>query len=336
MPLLNPQFPLRSLTLLFTAWKALLLAIALGAALSPAYDTSTSLFFARLAAASATSSTGTATAVEGGRNITTGGGASLLAEQLTRWDALYFIHASTPVGKVYEQEYAFGTGLSSLIRAITSLLAPVIPRDVPAGYVTPLVGIFIAHITHLLSVLTLYSLTALIFPSPPPTKKSNNNSTENTFAYTTAILHILSPAGIFLSSPYAESPFSFLSFLGSYLFALGHTTHSLPKKTLGVVSSGAIFGLATWFRSNGLASGLLFAVAVVQSLDALIKRPGLEALLAVLGPIVGGGFVAVGSVVPQFLAWQRFCNSSGDGTSLRPWCEERLPSIYSFVQEHYW
>lgn len=280
--------PLITLTSLFAAWKTLLLAIALGAAISPAYDTSTDLLFQRLSSASSSP------------NV------SLIAQQLTRWDALYFLHATGEKGKVYEQEYAFGSALSHLIRLFSS-----------GPSTAALAGIFIAHLSHLFSVLVIYRLTELVFP-----KKVE-------YAFTAAALHVISPAGLFLSSPYAEAPFSFLSFLGAYLLAKGQVSRATGVRAGLTLLAGAVWGVATWFRSNGLAGGLFFAVAAVQP---LLQTPDLSGLIEVAAALVGGSFVAAGSAVPQFLAWQRYCVDSGP----RPWCEKMVPSIYSFVQEHYW
>lgn len=294
MSLLTPQsHPLRSLTLLFTAWKTLLLAIAVGASISPAYDTSTDLLFARLSNSSRDT--------------------PLLARQLTRWDALYFIHAAQH-GKVYEQEYAFSTSLSSLLGGLSSFFPG---HD---GASAALAGVFIAHASHLVSVLALYGLTRLVFPA------------KRELAFVAAVLHVVSPAGVFLSSPYAESPFSALSFVGSYLFALGSASSCKARRGLFTLAAGGAFGLATWFRSNGLASGLLFAVATLQALASLVQTPSPSSVLDVISPILGGTLVAAGSVVPQYLAWQRFCLSSDP----RSWCSNTIPSIYTFVQERYW
>lgn len=335
LPLITPQtHPLRSLIVLFTAWKTLLLAIALGAAsVSPGYDTSTDLFFAHLGS-------GDDGVVE----------PPLLARQLTRWDALYFVHAaaSKQGGKVYEQEYAFGTGLSSIINLLARLLSLILHRDTaapPPAYLHALAGVLIAHIAHLISALTLYRLTCLVFQPTNPRHWQKKRSVVRIFAFTTAALHILSPAGMFLSSPYAEAPFSCLSVVGSYLFArcyltpdmFSYATARLIRRNRDMVLAGGVLGLATWFRSNGLASGLLFAVEMLRCLGLVFKKPGLWPLVGVASAVVGGSLVGAGSFVPQFLAWERYCGAPADaGLPTRPWCEDTLPSIYSFVQEHYW
>ena len=139
-----------------------------------------------------------------------------------------------------------------------------------------------------------------------------------------------------------------------------------------LVLSGTLFGLATAFRSNGILAGLLFALDFVEVgtrlllawtgngdaeggrvKDAKANKAGktprvaaphtpsaFESLATLLALGVGGCLVGVGSAVPQLLAYQRYCPAPGSsGASIlgrRPWCDEWVPSIYTFVQSHYW
>jgi GPI mannosyltransferase 2 len=88
--------PIRSLVVLFAAWKLLLLLIAV---LSPGsgYDTSASLF--------------SPSAAEG-RQLPPP--IQYILGKLTRWDAIYFVKVANR-GYVFEQEWAFGWGFTSLI-----------------------------------------------------------------------------------------------------------------------------------------------------------------------------------------------------------------------------
>lgn len=299
MALLDYQTaPLRSLAIFFTSWKVFLLAIALGASIGPDYDTSTSLFFERVYGQQAT--------------------IPVLAQKLTRWDALYFMHAAR-VGKIYEQEWAFGIGLSDLVSGLLRL-SPVRGDETA---LEPLLAVVIAHASHLLSVIALYKLTNLV-------------SSNRRLAFVASVLHIISPAGLFLSAPYAESPFSCLTFVGNWIFALSYTkgVDSL-QRGLYLFIAGIIFGISALFRSNGLASGVLFAVEAIRCLLAFFEKPNFKAIVSLIPPVIGGICIAVGFVTPQVIAWSKYCGS-GTAGSLRPWCEKTIPSIYGFVQEHYW
>ncbi|KAG6008890.1 hypothetical protein E4U21_003702 [Claviceps maximensis] len=308
--------PVRSLTALFVTWKGFLLAVALGAALAPDYDTSTALFLERMYGPNAS--------------------VPLAAAQLTRWDALYSVHSSVR-GRVYEQEWAFGLGLPALVGAIARRsTSPAV--DAPSYALEPLIAICLAHATHLLAVLVLHRLTMLL-------------SGNSRLAFLSAALHVLSPAGLFLSAPYNESPFACLSFLASLLFAVGlkstsddsrqgrSAVQTALRRHMALLAAGLAFGLATVFRSNGLTSGLLFAVEAVNSLrrGVLSSRSGrrrVVEMVSVAVALLGGLCVAAGYVVPQTLAWMRYC--ARHGVLTRPWCDKMVPSIYAFVQEQYW
>ncbi|KAI1185016.1 GPI mannosyltransferase 2 [Nemania serpens] len=295
--LVNYDRPLRSLTCIFLAWKAFLLAIAVGSGVSPAYDTSSTLLSAHRA--------------------TFHESAFDLATRLTRWDAIYFIRASQR-GYLFEQEWAFASGLPTVISFLAKVLVSFSVQQHDA--LEPLIGIFVANVSHLLSALVLYKLSSTI-------------SKNMQLSLVAAVLHILSPAGLFLSAPYSESPYSLLSFVGYLFFAkavLGE------RRTLAhdvsLVASGLWFGFAINFRSNGTLNGILFAYELFRELSL---RPTARSIRRRLALIAGGSAVAVGFLAPQIFAYKTYCYGVVD-SELRPWCTRRLPSIYSFVQEHYW
>lgn len=291
--------PLQTLLILFTTWKSLLLLLALLTNLASDYDTSTSLLFAQLY----------------GPNVSL----PLLTTRLTRWDAIYYVRAARH-GYVYEQEWAFGAGVSRSISYISNLIrASGLPLN---DGVEPLVGIALSHVYHLLAVVMLYKLTLLV---------SRNAKT----AFVSAFLCIITPGGAFLSSPYGESPFSGLAFTGIYLFAWNYAhAGNCVSKSVALTLSGAFIGLATTCRSNGLSYGILFAVEAVRGGLEFLSGPSLDGVVTLAGTIMGGILVAAGIVVPQVAAYLRYCTGEAEGS--RPWCTQTIPSIYSFVQAEYW
>lgn len=289
--------PLRTLVVLFVAWKAFLFAIALSTPTKEGYDTSSSLLFQRLYGSSSTI-------------------ASSLTTRLTRWDAIYYVHAAKE-GYVYEQEWAFGTGVALSIRYLTQFIQHF---GVESRGIEPLAGIFIANTSHLGSVLVLYELTKVL---------TNNIK----ISFVSAALSIISHGGLFLSSPYGESPCSLLCFLAVWLFALRNEPgRSAASRSALVVLAGAVLGLATTFRSNGLSYGLLFAVEAVQTGLAFLQKPTAVSFIHTGATVVGGLLAGSGILIPQFLAWSVYCHPEAS----RPWCTNTLPSIYTFVQDHYW
>ena len=163
-------------------------------------------------------------------------------------------------------------------------------------------------------------------------------------AFVTAVLHVFSPAGIFLSAPYAESVFAAVSFVG-YLIYLSYVRECVTsgqgaptvQADAKVIVAGAILGIATSIRSNGLMNGLLFAYDLVDHISSnLCLTTSVATLRHIACIIIGGLCVAMGYVYPQWLAYQEYCSKDADDGGQRPWCKEYLPSIYSFVQSHYW
>lgn len=112
------------------------------------------------------------------------------------------------------------------------------------------------------------------------------------------------------------------------------------KRDALTLLAGVSFGLATAFRTNGLLNGAPFAFELLGTLYHLVedldqsKTPAYLRRIIVLG--VSGLFVAAGSVGPQFWAYRVYCSGAAAGLESRPWCSSLAPSIYNFVQRHYW
>jgi len=238
-----------------------------------------------------------------------------VSQKLTRWDAIYFTKVAER-GYVFEQEWAWGWGWIKLISLVTHALRKV--AIIKAATIESLAGILIAHVSHGLSALVLYHLTNHIF-----SKVSTHRGKK--LALITSLLHVFSPAGLFLSAPYTESTFALLSFSGYYVFIRSSGEPNV-RKDIGLVLAGLLFGLSTSVRSNGLLNGILFAEEATRALLSLKIRRLLAAGL-------GGAFVGIGFLLPQVIAYQHFCVGASDD---REWCSRTIPSIYTFVQSNYW
>ena len=189
---------------------------------------------------------------------------------------------------------------------------------------------FLSHLSHLSSVYILYFLTKRLYA---------NSDSGKLVALCTALLHTLSPAGVFLSAPYTESLFSLLNITGFALYLQGMNRisgHASLFQRLQVVIAGLIFGFATTIRSNGLLSGLPFLYDAVARSWAIANHGFSKRRLYDLGALVLGGIlVLTGLLIPQIFAYRAYCIDSVAGAR-QPWCTRALPSIYAWVQEHYW
>ncbi|KAK2762075.1 ER membrane glycoprotein subunit of the GPI transamidase complex-like protein [Arachnomyces sp. PD_36] len=290
--------PAKALAVSFIVWKFLLLVIIVCSP-GPGYDTSTTLL--------SSGWTGETTL-------------SSAPWRFVRWDSIYYLRMAER-GNLFEQEWAFGYGYTRMLSLFGSGEDGVLPLAIA--------GIGISHICHFLSVLILYALTKNVFGS------SNND--DGAFCFVSAALHIISPAGAFLSAPYGEAIFSFLNFAGFYVYCsalLDERRGNSVRRSAKHIVAGALFAAATTNRSNGLLSGALFAYdAVFVSLRIVTSGISFDRLLHLLSIIMGGIIVALGVLWPQYVAYTLYC---GADVVSRPWCEKAIPSIYGWVQSHYW
>ena len=200
------------------------------------------------------------------------------------------------------------------------------------GLPEAVIGIIIAHLCHLLSVLLLFRLSKAIC-------LDQSEMAADRFALLAAAFHVISPAGVFLSAPYAESAFALFNFSGFYAYTISRNelkrAQGGMKRSVAMVAAGCCFGLATTLRSNGLLSGSLFVWDAVESAWWVLTGYRITfALQRLCVTLAAGSVMALGTVVPQYLAYMEYCGNSAQDR--RPWCSNWVPSIYAFVQNRYW
>lgn len=314
---------------LFLFWKLLLLLLAASSP-GPGYDTSATLLLPELDEQRYPSPPSKASA--------------RVLNRLVRWDSLHFIGVAQH-GERYEQDRAWGWLYTTILKASAQgslhnvndmtkipakyLVASHTVPPLPLSYAAPLFGARLSHFFHLLSTLTLFLLTYTVLPGDITWRRST--------AFVAACLFIVSPAGIFLSAPYSESVFAFFNFAGIlFISQLRPRSGSLPdtcKQTCFTISSGILFAIACMIRGNGLLSVLVYiepGLALLKELVAGSLR--LSVLIKLLGVGIACLITLLGYAFPQILAYSKYCERG----VRRPWCDNLIPSIYTFVQERYW
>lgn len=315
--LLHHDRPYVSLLASFLVWKSLVLIIVL---LSPGrgYDTSTTAVPSFLNGPAPSGLVQKAL-----RHLTV---------RFVRWDAIYFTQIAEH-GYVYEQEWAFGWGHTGTLRLLATFIGPALGYDRLNTDAIAFAGVLLAHCCHVASVVVLYWLTKEVFQHEEEGKKQR-------LGLAVALLHILSPAGVFLSAPYAEAQFALINFLGMYVFVKAVGAYRRGREVVGtslIVLVGVLFGLATLFRGNGLFSGLTIVAYALETCLSLLKGKGnlvtLSFRLAVLGAT--GVLMAGLASWPQILAYKEYCLHT-EAEDMRPWCTSFIPSIYAWVQKDNW
>ncbi|KAF2178327.1 glycosyltransferase family 76 protein [Zopfia rhizophila CBS 207.26] len=318
----NPQYlhrllesPIKSLFLMFLAWKAILLTLA-ALCPGPGYDTSGLIMLSN-------------DLIPGHRHFQFQSMKPIgrLTLSLLRWDALYFVKTAQR-GYVNEQEWAFSWAYTRILdvvgRYISGSTEPSLQHFIWAGFA-------ISNACHILSVFVLYYLLLAIV----------NHQQNGRLAFFASILHIMSPAGLFLCAPYTEAPFSTLNFLGMLLYVRSKSSE-ISVVSWGIqqdgymLGSGLLFAIATLIRSNGLLSGLILLYDVVCQLPSILTaRWNFTQLRRIVVTSIAGILIAVGFISPQLLAYKEYC-SMNSSSEIRPWCSDTVPSIYSWVQSNYW
>ncbi|KAL7319842.1 ER membrane glycoprotein subunit of the GPI transamidase complex-like protein [Mucor circinelloides] len=219
-----------------------------------------------------------------------------------RWDALYFLHIAEN-GYVYEQETAFFPVMPLLAKLLANTVFLPLQRLLGNRYTLLLAGVAVANVSFVLAAGALYKLTLAVLP------KSKQ------LAYVSSIAFCLSPPAMFMSSFYTESTFALMTFTGMRWI--------IEKK---YTQSALIWGIASGVRSNAVVYAGFFFYDLVWA--RLINRKNF--VTGLVRSVLYTLITASGFALFQYYAYTKFCSLD------RPWCSDRVPLIYSFVQKEYW
>lgn len=201
----------------------------------------------------------------------------------------------------------------------------------PTLWQITLAGIIVCHISSYISTLLIWAVSHRVVAA--------QDKSTAAISFLAAVLYIVSPAGIFLSAPYTESPFAVLNMSAYLAFFEGRACFSRDRSIAGAfftVSAGVFAALGTIMRSNGILSGGLFAWDAALSAAMLLKSHYTLPDLIRLGSLgLAGVITGLGALLPQYLAYVEYC-TPGEGIEVRSWCKDTIPSIFTFVQSHYW
>ncbi|XP_066060681.1 GPI mannosyltransferase 2 [Chamaea fasciata] len=274
------------------------------------------------------------------------GAADALLERLLgglgRWDAEHFLFIAER-GYLLEHSCAFLPLFPLSLRALCALLpfpAPLQPRSRLLLWAAPLNAGLSA-----LAAAALLGLGRAVLGRPRQ-------------AFLAALLFSLSPAGVFMAAAYSESLFAALAFSAMWRLERG-------QSWLG----GMLFALASGARANGVLNAGFFLYSRGRRLALRLQAgPAPRGQLPSLGKQVlslafSAALACAGVVLPfalfQYYAYVRFCGPgaglaqavpepllrlardkgyrvAGVGGDKPPWCSQRFPVVYSYIQDAYW
>lgn len=146
----------------------------------------------------------------------------------------------------------------------------------------------------------------------------------DSLARTAAILFCLNPCGIFMSSLYTESLFAFLSFYGMLLYVQNR-----------LFLASLVWAAGSLSRANGIVYVGFFVWELLSERRRRYIGLGVYQIGFLVKLIVCSLIVIAPFALFQLFAYDAFCTRLPPSL-VRPWCESKIPLIYSFVQKEYW
>ncbi|XP_010159197.1 PREDICTED: GPI mannosyltransferase 2 [Eurypyga helias] len=263
---------------------------------------------------------------------------------LSRWDAEHFLFIAER-GYLYEHNCAFFPLYPLSVRAVAEGALWPLQRLLRLRSRLLLSAVLLNSLFSVLAATALYQLGCVVLRC-------------RGVAFLAALLFSISPANVFMAAAYSESMFAFLAFSAMWQLEKGQSW-----------LSGLLFSLASGARANGLINagfflysrGKCFALRLQGASGSVRKLPPLwKELLSVASSVV---LMCAGIFLPfalfQYYAYVRFC---GPDTGLEravpkpllqlaldkgyrlaamdglkpPWCSQRFPVVYSYIQDIYW
>ncbi|CAG8561373.1 5700_t:CDS:2 [Funneliformis caledonium] len=159
----------------------------------------------------------------------------------------------------------------------------------------------------------IYEQEHAFFPLLPLLARGLSNSV-------TSIFYILTPSGMFMSAMYTESLFALLNFFGMRLFYEGKSW-----------SAAFIWSLSSFTRSNGITQvGFFVYKFLIKDINRI---NGKVIFIRLLKTIILSIIVLLGFLMFQSYGYYHYCILY---LPRRPWCNDTIPLLYSFVQSFYW
>lgn len=172
----------------------------------------------------------------------------------------------------------------------------------------------------------------------------------HSLAIVSVLMFCISPASVFFTALYTESPFAALSFGGMLALFRSNKSSDLLVATF-------LFLLASAFRGNGLLLAGFILVRPAQQLVLYLlstsffrssrllgrdlSQPQLLPSDKLFSLVLISGVLFLLCFLPfllfQWYAFQAFCIPHDDSSDSVPaWCKRTFPSVYGHVQSHYW
>ncbi|XP_012261761.2 GPI mannosyltransferase 2 [Athalia rosae] len=263
---------------------------------------------------------------------------------LFRWDSQYFIHIAK-YGYTYENTLAFSPLYPIAVRCVAKILTIILPI-LNRHSLTMIVATLINFVCFIKSATIFFDL-------------SKNVLKDTALAYKAAILYCVNPASIFFTAFYSEAMFAYLSFNVMLAYTEDNAFIYLPIALSTLVRSNGLINMG--FPLYSLIRGVLKIVLprVSKNFQNQPRESSLPyGCASILSAIAWFLNIVFLSIIPyvllQLYNYSLFCLGNEmqmpipvrdyglekgfllAGTTNPPWCEDQIPTAYSYVQKKYW
>ena len=247
----------------------------------------------------------------------------------TRWDAAHFLNIAH-AGYQDEKDLAFLPLLPAAMNGAAKLLHAALPLG--WGFSLLFGGLIFTNLCFVVSAWLIFRLGLVLLQ-------------DRALAFNAARVFCFSPANIFFSCIYTESPFAACTLGAMLLLQMDY-----------FYLSAAFFGLAGAFRSNGLINiGFLACHVLLSTIKQGSQTNNRLRMLRIVLMAFFRLLLGAAMVISPFVAFQSFavwkecretmvseqCESpTAEQCSVNVevplWCQSRIPSAYSHIQAKYW
>ncbi|XP_009274482.1 PREDICTED: GPI mannosyltransferase 2 isoform X2 [Aptenodytes forsteri] len=225
---------------------------------------------------------------------------------LSHWDAEHFLFIAER-GYLYEHNCAFFPLYPLSVRAVAEGALWPLQRLLRLRSRLLLSAVLLNSLFSVLAAAALYKLGCVVLQC-------------RRVAFLAAVLFSVSPANVFMAAAYSESMFAFLAFSAMWQLEKGQSW-----------LSGLLFSLASGVRANGLINAGFFLYSRGKCFALQLQY---YAYVRFCGP--GTGLEqAVPKPLLQLALDKGYRLAAMDGVK-PPWCSQRFPVVYSYIQDAYW
>ncbi|EEA08394.1 mannosyltransferase domain-containing protein [Cryptosporidium muris RN66] len=243
------------------------------------------------------------------------------------WDAEYYLRLAYVKDYHFEHQHAFLPIYPWFIRKICQVFLS--GQNINSIHLI-YSGIIVNNISFIIAAIGLFMFQMTLLSRYP--------DSNIVYPGLAVLLYIFPTSNIFNSSLYTESLYSCVSFWGAYFLLNAeiycHKEGFFKIKNLSFLIIGIImYSISSGIRSNGIFNSFpLFFYFLSTSIPfklSNIKRIIIHWISAFIS------FIAVIFPFALYIYWcyYRYCVLSD---IVRPWCNSKIPNIYSFVQSEYW